>query len=207
MAFTQGSLVTWSDMNNIFIRVKSEQSKWGQTQSSLSANAAQGKRPMASDVNTLRSALITLSGNSFLSSFLSNAQASSSTAKSPGDKLMASGNTGRTSTNVIENLRANLNAIRGICGAYVNSCFGSQVTTYSKHSSFNSSHTNTDSNGSGFYFYGAWTFYNYGNGNFRHTVSYNNHSATAFTNFCSAFWTCSPFCKAGFCTSYDQRAL
>lgn len=210
MAFGSGNSATWSDMTRIYNRVRSEQARWGQSQTTI-PTAAAGTTIAASHGSTLQSALQTLTNNvSFLSGFRTNASTISS-----GVLIKALTGSSITSTDPIENLRARLNGMRTTYGVFCSShkagTFFSSFTTGNNFTNvIDSTVKNTNSyTGSGFYFYGAWSFFYNGDTGFTHTQSNSpKQTQTTFSSFCTGgFLSCGPFCTAGFCTSYFTEAL
>ena len=210
MAFGSGNQATWADMTRIYNRVRSEQAKWGKSQTAI-PSAAAGTTIDDTHATTLQTALKNLTDSvSFLSGFRTNA-----TNISAGVLIKALTGSSITSTDPIENLRARLNGMRTVYGVF-NSSFkaGTFFSSFTTGNNFtnviDSVIRNTNSyTGDGFYFYGAWSFFYNGDTGFTHTQTNSPKTTqTTFSSFCTGgFISCGPYCTAGYCTSYFTETL
>ena len=214
MALSTGNVATWADMTRIYNRIRSEEKRWRGSEQTAIPNASAGSLAEASHGTTLRTALINLCSISFLNAngrqFSTHANASSPV--SAGVLLRAVAGEAQGSTDLIQNLRANLNAISTVYGAFVASCgFGTMCTSYgcNKQTVSNSVYKNTNSyTGTGWYFNGAWQFFYNGDTGFTHTQVNSSHVLPVCSSHCTAnYASCAPFCTAGFCTSYFTETL
>lgn len=191
MALSQGNTALWSDVNGIYLRTQSENSRWGR--SNTTTAGAQGSTIMTAHGKGLRDALVDLTTNvSFLTSFKTTM--TNTAAITQGNPIAVP---------TLTTMKTVLNAIRTICGYATGTHFGTYGTGFSANRTGNTSVRND-------YNWG-WAFFSGGDFGHRSSRSFTFQTGNTVNNFCancsSGYYSCSPFCTAGFCTSYFNVAL
>lgn len=191
MALSQGNKALWSDVTNIYQRTKSENTRWGRN--NTTTNAAVGDKILTAHGKGLRDSLIDLTTNiSFLTNFKTTMTGTA--AINQGDLIAVP---------TLNTMKTVLNAIRTICGYRT----GSACNTFGTgHNSNATGCTNVRND----YNWG-WSFFSGGDFGHRSSRSFTFVTGKTVNNFCancsSGFYSCNPFCTAGFCTSYFNVAI
>lgn len=192
MALAAGNTATWADVSGIYQRVVSERNRWGR--SDTVTQGGQGSTILTAHGQTLRTAMVNLVNNiSYLSSFKSSVT---------GTANITQGNPITVPT--LTTLRTALNGMRTVFG-YIGTGvhFGTYGTGFSANAT---SKGHTDSgDGSVWSFYSGGCFGHSGDNVFSFRV--NNTTNNYCANCSSGYYNCSPYCTAGYCSSYFNAAL
>ena len=219
MAISTGSSASWADINAMYLRLRSEQSRWGRTQTSISGG--QGTTVSATQGSAIRDGMVDLVNNiSFLSAYKAAVTGTATiTTGTPLTPLTPS-----TLATQLDNMKTTFGFVMGSGNGTFFSKFGaSNGTFFSKfgasHSTYFSSFCSFGFNnyGNGFSFdtstgyfcahpsLGVWGSSGASNGTFfsAHTAAngtfFSAHTAANGTFFSGTFAVCS----AGYCpTNY-----
>lgn len=191
MALTTGSKALWSDVNNIYTRVNSEKSRWGRNVATT--GSAAGSKILEAHGKGLRDALVDLTTNvSFLTSFKTTMN--NTAAITQGTKITVP---------TLNTMREVLNAIKDVCGYTTGTHFGTYGTGYNSNAT-GCTNVRNDYNW-------GWAFFSGGDFGHRSSRSFTFQTGKTVNNFCancsSGFYSCSPFCTAGFCSSYANVTI
>lgn len=192
MALAAGNTATWSDVSGIYSRVVSERNRWGRS-TSVSGGGA-GSTIMTAHGQSLRNAMVDLVNNiSYLSGFRSSV---TGTANITQGALI--------SVPTLTTLRSALNGMRTVFG-YIGTGahFGTYGTGFSGfQTSFGDSDTGDNS---------VWSFFTGGcfghSGDYVFSFTVRNDVNNYCANCSSGYYNCSPYCTAGYCSSYFNAAL
>ena len=193
MALASGNTATWADVTGIYQRVASEKSRWGN--STAITQGGQNSTIMTAHGQSLRTALINIisANTTFLSSFQSAMNGTAAiTQGSP------------ISVPTLNTMKTTLNGMRTVFG-YVGT--GTHFGTYGTgHNSNATSKGHTDSgDGSVWSFFNGGCFGHSGDQVFSFTVNKTTNNYCA--NCSSGYYSCNPYCTAGYCASYFNAAL